>query len=120
MEIFSTLLCKFVKHQTIKLMNSFYNLINGGKPVLVDFFADWCGPCKMLAPVLKQVKEEMGEQITIIKVDVDKNSALMANPAFQVKGMPTLMLFKDGKMLWRQSGVLPKDDIVKAIRMHAQ
>lgn len=100
-------------------MEKFTSLINGDKPVLVDFFATWCGPCQMLAPILKEVKSSLGDRITIIKIDVDKNRDLMLNPQFQVKGVPTLMLFKNGKMLWRQSGVLPKEDIVKAIVQHS-
>jgi thioredoxin 1 len=67
---------------------------------------------------LKEVKEEMGDKITIIKVDVDKNQSLMMNPQFQVRGVPTLMLFQKGRMLWRQSGVVPKDEIIKSINMH--
>lgn len=96
-------------------MDKFENLINGNQPVLVDFFATWCGPCQMLAPVLKEVKESLGERITIIKIDVDKNRRLMANPRFQVKGVPTLMLFQNGKMLWRQSGVLTKDALISSL-----
>lgn len=99
-------------------MNKFNQLINGDKPVLVDFFATWCGPCQMLAPILKEVKSDLGDDITIIKIDVDKNKQLMMNPQFQVKGVPTIMLFQKGKMLWRQSGVLPKEEIVKSIRQH--
>ncbi len=97
-------------------MSAFQNLINGNKPVLVDFFATWCGPCQMLAPVLKEVKDELGESIAIIKIDVDKNHDLMMQPQFQVRGVPTLMLFKNGKMLWRQSGVLPKHEILNAVK----
>ena len=96
-------------------MESFSTLINSPEPVLVDFFATWCGPCQMLAPILKEVKDTFGDRIKIIKIDVDKNQALMANPQFQVKGVPTLMLFKNGKMLWRQSGVVPKEEIIKVI-----
>lgn len=96
-------------------MNAFQTLINGEKPVLIDFFATWCGPCKMMAPILDDVKTELGDSITIIKVDVDKNQALISTPQFQVKGVPTLMLFKNGKVLWKQSGVVPKEDLVKII-----
>jgi len=96
-------------------MDSFNTLINGDSPVLVDFFATWCGPCQMLAPILKEVKDSMGERIKIIKIDVDKNQALMASPQFQVRGVPTLMLFKNGQVLWKQSGVIPKEEIVRAI-----
>lgn len=101
-------------------MDKFNQIISGSKPVLVDFFATWCGPCQMLAPILHDVKTDMGDKITIIKIDVDKNQQLMANPQFQVKGVPTLMLFQNGKMLWRQSGVLQKDDIIRTINQHAQ
>lgn len=97
-------------------MESFKALINSKELVLVDFFATWCGPCQMLAPILKEVKDTLGDSIKIIKVDVDKNQALMSNPDFQVKGVPTLMLFKQGKMLWRQSGVVPKDEIIRTIK----
>lgn len=96
-------------------MNAFQNLINGDKPVLIDFFATWCGPCQMLAPIVKEVKDAVGDKVSIIKIDVDKNQSLMMQPQFQVRGVPTLMLFQNGKMLWRQSGVLPKDEIIKAI-----
>lgn len=99
-------------------MDKFTNIINAERPVLVDFFATWCGPCQMLAPILQDVKASLGERITIIKVDVDKNRELMMNPQFQVRGVPTLMLFQKGKMLWRQSGVLPKEEIIRAIEQH--
>ena len=97
-------------------MENFKAVINSANPVLVDFFATWCGPCKMLAPILKEVKDTLGDSIKIIKVDVDKNQALMSSPEFQVKGVPTLMLFKEGKMLWRQSGVVPKEEIIRTIK----
>ena len=94
-------------------MNKFNNIINSENPVLVDFFATWCGPCQMLSPVLKQVKANLGERITIIKIDVDKNQELASK--FQVRGVPTMMLFKEGKQLWRQSGVLSKEEIIRII-----
>lgn len=97
-------------------MENFTAIINSPTPVLVDFFATWCGPCQMMSPILKEVKDELGDSITIIKIDVDKNLALMSQPQFQVKGVPTLMLFKNGKMLWRQSGVVPKDELVKTVK----
>jgi thioredoxin 1 len=96
------------------MKSSFNNLIASETPVLVDFYADWCGPCKMLAPVLKEVKAQMGDAVKIIKIDVDKNQSLAAK--FQVRGVPTMVLFKNGKPLWRQSGVLPKHEIVQAIQ----
>lgn len=94
-------------------MNKFNNIINSENPVLVDFFATWCGPCQMLSPVLKQVKDNLGERITIIKIDVDKNQELASR--FQVRGVPTMMLFQEGKQLWRQSGVLSKEEITRII-----
>lgn len=97
-------------------MNNFSQLINSDNPVLVDFFATWCGPCQMMAPILKEVKDSLGNTIKIIKIDVDKNQQLMAQPQFQIKGVPTLMLFQKGKLLWRQSGVVPKEDIIKTIK----
>ena len=94
-------------------MNAFQQLIQKDQPVLVDFFATWCGPCQMLAPILKQVKESLGERITIIKIDVDKNQAFAAQ--YQVRGVPTMLLFQNGKQLWRQSGVVSKEELIKII-----
>ena len=95
------------------MSNSFENIIKSEKPVLIDFFATWCGPCKMLAPILKEVKDSLGERITILKIDVDKNQDLSSK--YQVRGVPTMILFQNGKQLWRQSGVLTKDEIIKNI-----
>lgn len=79
-------------------------MINGDTPVLVDFYADWCGPCKMMAPILKNLKKEMGDKLNIIKVDTEKNAA--AAIRYQVRGVPTLILFHRGQILWQQSGVV--------------
>lgn len=98
------------------MKSSFSEIIDSGTPVLVDFYADWCGPCKMLAPILKQVKDEMGDTLKIVKIDVDKNQTIAAK--YQVRGVPTMMLFKNGKQLWRQSGVLQKNDIVQIVKSH--
>ena len=95
------------------MSTSFENIIKSEKPVLIDFSADWCGPCKMLAPILKQVKDSLGDRITILKIDVDKNQALEAK--YQVRGVPTMVLYQNGKQLWRQSGVLSKEEILKTI-----
>ncbi|MEP3207551.1 MAG: thioredoxin [Maribacter sp.] len=99
------------------MKGSFNNIITSDTPVLVDFFADWCGPCKVLTPVLRQVKDELGEEVTIVKIDVDKNPSIASK--FDVRGVPTLLLFKSGKQLWRQSGVLQKNAIVQIIRSHS-
>ncbi len=98
------------------MKSSFSNIINSETPVLVDFFADWCGPCKVLAPILKEVKDELGDTIKIVKINVDKNQPLSAK--YQVRGVPTMILFKDGKQLWRQSGVLQKNDIISVINSY--
>lgn len=95
------------------MKSSFNDIISGETPVLVDFYADWCGPCKTLAPILKEVKSDLGDGVKIVKIDVDKNQELASK--YQVRGVPTMILFKDGKQFWRQSGLLPKHDIVSKI-----
>ena len=94
-------------------MSKFSELINQNKPVLVDFFAEWCGPCKMMSPILKDIKSTLGDDVSIIKIDVDKNQALAAK--YQVRGVPTFLLFKNGKQVWRQSGMLQKEDLLTVI-----
>lgn len=92
---------------------NFQKLISSETPVLVDFFATWCGPCQMLSPILKQVKDNVGDRITIVKIDVDKNQEIASK--YNVRGVPTMMLFQNNKQLWRQSGVLSKEEIIKTI-----
>ncbi len=96
---------------------SFSDIVKGDKPVLVDFTASWCGPCKMMAPVLDDVKKKVGDQARIVKIDVDRNP--QAAQAFKVTGVPTLILFKNGQVKWRQSGVVPGYQLEKVLRENA-
>ena len=93
---------------------TFNEMINLDKPVLVDFSAEWCGPCKALAPILKQVKDELQDTASIIKIDIDRNP--QAAGAYQVTAVPTLIIFRKGKALWRQSGVVPKTELVRKLK----
>ena len=95
---------------------SFNHLINSEKPVLIDFSAEWCGPCKMLKPILQEVKTKIGDKATIVKVDVDKNPQLASQ--FEIRGVPTLMIFRKGKSEWRQSGVMQADHLVSVLEQH--
>lgn len=97
-------------------MASFQEVINSNKPVLVDFSAEWCGPCKMMAPILKEAKDKLGDKATIIKVDVDRNRE--AAEHFQIQGVPTLILFKNGQVKWRQSGVVPANTLIEIINQY--
>jgi len=98
-----------IMEQTAK----FNEIINGEQPTLVDFFATWCGPCKMMHPVLEQLKDELGDSIRIIKVDVDKNEHL--SMTYRIQAVPTLLLFRKGEIVWRQSGAMRLNDLKTVI-----
>ncbi|AMR31632.1 thiol reductase thioredoxin [Mucilaginibacter sp. PAMC 26640] len=97
-------------------MANFQDIIASDKPVLVDFSAEWCGPCKMMPPILKQVKDALGDKVTIIKIDIDKNPA--AASAYKVQSVPTLMVFQNGQSKWRQSGVIQAGQLQQVIQQY--
>lgn len=97
-------------------MDKFQEIINSDGLTLVDFFATWCGPCKMMSPILEEFKTKIGDKATVIKIDVDKNEALSLH--YRIQSVPTLMLFKKGEVVWRHSGVISADHLVKLIGQH--
>lgn len=97
-------------------MASFKELINSNKPVVVDFFAEWCGPCKTMKPILESVKSDLGDTTSIIKVDIDKNQS--AAQTYKIQSVPTLIIFKHGKPVWRQSGVIQADQLKSIIKKY--
>ena len=97
-------------------MSSFQAILNNSKPVLIDFYAEWCGPCKTMVPVLEELKKNMGDPIRILKIDIDKNQALAAK--HQIRGVPTLLLIQEDKILWKQSGAVDARTLQMTIQSH--
>jgi thioredoxin 1 len=97
-------------------MNNFEGHINGDKPVLVDFFADWCEPCKLMTPVLQEVKQQLGERVTILKLDIDKNTSLAES--CNIRSIPTLVLFRNGNVVWRKSGFASARELMEHLQYH--
>jgi len=95
-------------------MADFRTIVASSKPVLIDFYAEWCGPCKTVAPILKEVAKVMGDEVKVIKIDIDKNPVLAKK--LNIRSVPTLMIYKDETLLWRQSGVVPKVQLLKALK----
>lgn len=98
-------------------MNDFNNIIKASKPTLVDFYATWCGPCKMMHPILEQLKAKVGDDVAIVKIDVDKNQELSAQ--YRVQSVPTLIIFKDGEVKWRAAGVHSAEDLEAKLKEFA-
>lgn len=98
------------------MKGNFETIINDSRPVIVDFHALWCGPCKVQSPILKDVAAELGEKVRIIKIDVDQNNALASQ--YQVQSVPTLIVFKNGKPVWRQSGVVTKGVLIDVLNQN--
>ena len=97
-------------------MSKFSDIINSDKPVLIDFSAEWCAPCKALGPILKDVSDKLGDKVRIIKIDVDKNPVIAQN--LQINSVPTIMIYKDGLQKFRQSGVIPANQLVELLNQH--
>ncbi len=103
---------------TTAVKKSFSDYINEDKPVLVDFYADWCGPCKVMHPILEELKKKLNDEVTVLKINVDKNARVAAK--YQIQSIPTLILFKNGQIKWRQSGVVPSKQLEQIILQHSK
>src|SRR5210317_534975 len=95
-------------------MSEFNEIINSSKPTLVDFYADWCGPCKVMSPIIEQTKNSLGDEATVLKINIDNNAEVARK--YQIRSIPTLLIFKEGEVVWRQSGVLQKEMIVESVK----
>ena len=95
-------------------MSDFNEIINSNKPTLVDFYADWCGPCKVMSPIIEQTKNVLGDTATVLKINIDNNQEVARK--YQIRSIPTLMIFKEGEVVWRQSGVPQKEMIVESVK----
>lgn len=102
--------------QSTNKQESFGDILNGSTPVLVDFFAEWCGPCRLMKPILEELRRKMGDKVRILKIDIDSSPAIA--DTLNIHSVPTLMLFQNGKSLWRQSGVLQAAQLEKIILQH--
>lgn len=99
-------------------MEKFSEIINGSTPVLVDFFAEWCGPCKAMKPVFDEAKQRLGDKVRIIKIDVDKNNIL--SQKLEIRSVPTLILYLNGKIMWRASGARPLNELIEIIERYSK
>lgn len=105
---------KFISRIKLIIMETFIEIINGDKPVLVDFYATWCGPCKAMAPIIDEIANEVKGQARILKIDIDKNQSVASN--YKIQAVPTLIIFKKGEAVWRNAGAMDKNSLLKHIK----